>query len=252
MDFGTLNGGDAAGGGGSSGDMPPVSLNNAFSGTVLFTVADTMAQSLTLNYNQIWEAAKYQHPILNDIPEGVAVGSIDGVSLTVLRVDLYGASAGMITLTPYLQRAPTFHEYLPTLTPALQHFKLRGQQLIDVGTISRKPHLSHSFGNSIHNTRFVNDVPQDEQNTNRDVLFEFQFQQKATTPVPVDVGYIRVSFICRKTVTINLTVIGPVPPLPPLKAIDVNRKRQHEIETMTKIDKIKRLTMPVLDSANAL
>lgn len=249
MDFGTFAEG-ASGGGGTSGDMPPMSLNNAFSGHVIFTVPDTMTNPDTLDYSEVWNAAKAQHPILNDIPNSVIVGSVDSMTMTVLKVEFYGASAGIITLQPYIQRPPFFHQYLPALTPATQHFRVRGQQMIDVGTITRKPYLSHTFGNSVNNTRYVNDLPEDTENTNRDLLVEFQYQQKAATPVPVDTGYLRVSFICRKADFLNLSTIGPVPPPPPLKAIDVNRKRAHEMDTMSKIDKIKRLTMPVLDSAN--
>lgn len=248
-------GGGAMGGG----DMPTTKLNNPFSGHVMIIVPDVMSAPLAITYLDVWNVVKMQHPLATK-PD-VTLGNSSEVSLTVLKVEFYGASAGIISMTPFIQRAPTTYGYplvtdvdIPTAAVTMtQPYYQHAQQVVDVGTITSKPRINHSFGDSINNTRVVNNTPITNVTLyNTDALFEYQYIQKAATPVPVDAGYLRISFILRQNLHIPLDNAFPLgSDLAVYKTYDElvakSRKRSHEQEKMWAIDKVRRLTLPILD-----
>lgn len=250
---GTEGGGGAAG---TSGDMPPVNFNNCYSGVVVFQVLDVMATPATVNYEQVWLGAKSQHPILEHLPDNVSPANpTDIVSMTVTTVDIYGCSAGALTFCPYIQRPAVTYEYQPLTTPADQKYEVLGQQKMDVGTISRKPHLYHNYGNGINNTRAVNILQTTTQlNYNRDLLFQYQQTQYAVTPIPVDVGYMQISFMCRFTDHFVPLQAITVPPNPALKrettkqVLTRAQKRMDELIKMKQLNRIRMLTCSTLDN----
>lgn len=230
-----------AGGGGISGNMPRTDLNNPFSGHVIVPVADNLTAPLNVNYNDVFKAIQVQHGIMNFIAPPSAG---DALFLTVLNVDFYGASSGIISLTPYIQRSvPSNSE------PA--KMQIIGQQIVDVGTIDQKPHLSHNFGNGPENTRTVNRAapPLPADDSANDLLFAYQIVQKATAAIPIDSGWLRISFILRRNVIIDLSAIVPqtadVLKLPQKDIDDIVEKSKHESEKIAKIEKIKKLTLPM-------
>lgn len=255
-----IAGGDGAGGGagaaGSSGDMSPVNFNNGYSGTVVFQIADVMAGPASITYEQVWLGAKAQHPICEHLPDNVnPAAPTDIISMTVLTVDLYGCSAGGLTFCPYVQRPAVTYEYQPLTLAVDQKYEVLGQQLFDVGTISRKPHLFHNYGNSINNTRAVNILQTATQlNYNRDILFQYQQTQFAATPIPVDVGYMRITFMIRFTDHFVPLAAVTTPPVPALKRETVKQlrtrqqKRIDELVKMKQLDRIKMLTCSTLDN----
>lgn len=243
-------GGTSGGGGGASGlatDIGSTTLNNPFSGQVVVTVPDQMAAPADLTYDGVLNTIKLQHPLITEQAVGIPL------QLTVTKVEFYGASAGMIMMTPYVQ-----HQY-PTVggnsgaadTTSQTYY---GQQRIDMGSIARRPYLEHNFGNSLSNTRIVNVNPPvaPETSAGEDRILRYQMIQRAATPVPVDCGYVRISFILRVYLIVALDTAFPTPTMLE-KAKDVTelrkmaQKRNMEIETMCQIDKVRRLTMPVLD-----
>lgn len=242
----------SSGGAGSSGDMPRTSLNNPFSGHVIAVFADELPAPIRLLYRDVWSLIKKQHIIMSKWPD-VAKGApeTDIIQLTVTKVEMYGASAGMISMQPYIQRSGTTHSYEPpTITTTERAFPV-GQQMVDVGTINQKPYLSHYFGDSIKNTREINVDVQDYTNFSNDPLVRYQFVQLGATPVPVDAGYLRISFILRNISFVPLTTAFTPTSVMGLPEQEQERhilKRRHESEQMVKIDRIKRLTMPALDS----
>lgn len=239
-----VDGAAAGGAGGSSGDMPPTSLNNPYSGHIVMYIPDSMNAPVDVHYEQVWEAMKLQHPIVSKVDSAPGVPA--NIQFTVTKVEFYGASAGIISMTPYIQRPQA------VLTYAAGDIKMLpiGQQMIDVGTITRKPMLSHSFGDSINNTRYPQVTPVDPTNVAFDPLINYQYIQKSTTPQPIDVGYLRWTFILRQTIIQDLALAIPIAPQPPpLKTYEQARKRSHEHTIMAKCDKIKRMTLPTLDSS---
>lgn len=246
--------GGEGGDGQSSGDMTPTNFNNSYSGQVVFQVDDVMATPATVTYEQVWLGAIQQHAICAHLPDNVNPAAPTGIiSMTVHSVDIYGCSAGGITFCPYIQRPAVTYEYQPLTTPADQKYEVLGQQKFDVGTIDRRPHLFHSFGDGINNTRAVNILQTTTQlNYNRDALFKYQQTQFATVPQPIDVGYMRISFTIRFTNHFIPLQAVTAPPTPALdNARQIVTRYQRRIDEMLKIktiDRIKRLTMPVTDS----
>lgn len=226
----------AGGGGvGGSGDMPVTNINNPFSGKVIIVIPDVMALPATLTFENVWAAAKLQHDFVNRIDAETA-----SIQMTVTKVTMYGASAGIITLKPCI--------LLPSPGPAVTNIQFVGQQKVDVGTISRKPVLSHYFGDDINSTRFVGATAAP------DPLLQYQYVQKAVSPVPVDAGYLRVSFIMRTNSMKNLDTIFPDPVMlakisenPSVKIEDLMAKSNDTRKKKSKIRHLRELTMPTLD-----
>lgn len=240
----------AAGGASGGGDMPVTSFNNPYSGHLVISVPDSMTAPAVVNYRQLWIVAKIQHPLLQLITDFVEADLSDQIYFTPIKVEFYGAAAGVISLQPYIQRCGTTIHY--PAAPLTTRSNVVGQQLVDTGTLTKKPYLSHNFGDSPENTRMVNLTPVTADNANTDILFKYQYVQKATAPVPIDSGYLRISFILRNNVFVDLT--GGIPASLDLvsethvKLVEKSRKRTKEHDQMIKVDKIKRLTMPVSDS----
>lgn len=228
-------GANSGGGAGSSGDMPKTNLNNPYSACVIITIPDVMTGPATLTYRQIWTAAINQHGMLREYSDpGLPM------YLTPHRVDLYGASAGMLTMTPYIQRPNTGNTVIPTIIE---------QQIVDVGTIDRKPHLSHTYPNDGRASREVNSATVLSAD---DPLLSYQLVQKATTPVPVDAGYLRISFSVRPQHIINIdTGIArdtAVRASATAKELLERTQKQSAIDDkMRKISYVKKLAPPHVD-----
>lgn len=238
-----------------SGDMPRTKFNNPYAGHAIISIPDVMAAPDTITYRKAWLAAKTQHPLISLIADGdEGVPPALPVQFTITKIELYGASAGIITMLPFVQRpTSSFNYHIPGGNAV---FRPIGQQLIDVGTISRKPVLSHSFGDSIDNTRNVNIGPfaptAGALNFADDQLCAYQYIQKATTPVPVDSGYLRISFICRITKAVPLNTAFPLNSdlQNASSSEDLDKKslkRTAEQSQIVKIKRVKDLTLPTLD-----
>lgn len=247
MEVGQTSVGAGIGGGG---EMPITNLNNSYSGHIIWFVPDVMSSSAQITYQQVWQTIKLQHPLLNVY---TTPGLTVDLSLTVVKIEFFGASSGMISLAPRIQYAPSYIHEPTTVPPGVQKAAWLGQQQVDVGTIGRRPYLAHYFGDSIASTRMVNQVVgTDIEARAHDQLVEYQMQQFAAVPQPIDAGYLRVSFIIRRQAGVDLTTAIIEPPAPALQEGEIDlaqRKRTHEVDKMRKIDKIKRLTLPTLDSA---
>lgn len=236
-DISTVAGGTGVGGGG---DMPRTSLNNAYSGHAIVAIPDVLAAPVELTYAGVFSTIRLQHPMINLIATGQAFASPTSFMLTVTKVEMFGASAGIISMTPHIQSTP--------VNDGGGNIQWIGQQMLDVGTLNSKPHLSHTFGDSIMSTRIVNSLVA----TGNDRLVSYQYVQRAASPVPIDAGYLRISFICRMNTLVDLTAAFPVPPLLKLGLTTEELKDMIEQQVRTTCKKttighIKALAMPTLD-----
>lgn len=197
------------GGGGGAGNMPPTSINNSFSGHVVIAIPDIMPAPVRLTYRDVWTSVKLQHPLVSELSDVISNTTDPLVQLTVTSVELYGASSGIISLAPWIQRS------VPVLTiTATSQVHYIGQQLIDVGTIDQKPFLKHTFGNGPENCRIVNYLPMDAANNAMDPLVTYQIVQKVATATVVDAGYLRVGFILKRGGNVGFLNIETIIPTP--------------------------------------
>lgn len=243
------------GGGGGAGNMPPTSLNNPFSGHIVIAVPDIMAAPVNLTYRDVWLVIRNQHPLASGIADVGITGSPQ-IQITVRTVELYGASSGIISMAPWIQRAVP--QYAGLATSNMQYI---GEQLIDLGTIDQKPYLVHSFGNGTENTRIVNITPIDAANFAMDNLITYQVVQKVANATPVDAAYLRVSFTLKVgglTSFLNVEDVIPTPVVPPLSQLGTFpadyetmtmqcKDRSERVKTLRKIAEVKQLTLPTLD-----